>query len=253
MKQIKLLFLLSALLLVGCGGNKKPTSSYIGESSYSFVNSDTSESEYSAISSLESSSSEQLSSSEIVSSSEISSSKHVRSSLEIPEITATVSFVNPSCGSFSTEVLNERLASYINTSIGYKLVSSIENYKCQISNNIPTDGMKVLIIGSAKETGYLDFSFAKTVKKVEITAETYYKPYIDVATDMEIANVDHNSQCMVTTNKKTFVSTVIDLTPVYERPVEKKVSLNIDSDEFKLSTINDLAGRVFIKEISFTF
>lgn len=253
MKQIKLLFLLSTLLLVGCGGNKKPTSSYIGESSYSFVNSDTSESEYSTISSLESSSSEQLSSSEIVSSSEISSSKHVRSSLEIPEITATVSFVNPSCGSFSTEVLNERLASYINTSIGYKLVSSIENYKCQISNNIPTDGMKVLIIGSAKETGYLDFSFAKTVKKVEITAETYYKPYIDVATGMEIANVDHNSQCMVTTNKKTFVSTIIDLTPVYERPVEKKVSLNIDSDEFKLSTINDLAGRVFIKEISFTF
>ena len=162
------------------------------------------------------------------------------------ETSYTISFYNPSCGSFSTEVFNDRLKTYINeTATG--LISEIKNTKCQIGNDFPTKGNKVLIIGSSKEAGSLEFIFTGMVKKVTVTAQTYHKPY--TSQGVENPNVDKDSALAVSVEGSTV--TTVDLKPVDNKAIEKSFNVDVNANNFKMSTVEDVTGRVFIKEIKF--
>jgi len=159
-----------------------------------------------------------------------------------------VNLYNPSCGTASTEVLNERLKTYINEIAGTTLVEKIINEKCQIQANIPTKNNSVLIIGSANASGSLEFSFANKIKAVSITAQTYHKPYTDYATGEEMPNIDQNSVCCIEGFKE-----VIDLIPVNGQPVEKEMNFDLDSYSLRLYSKYPENGRVLIKSMTFVY
>lgn len=283
MKSAKLLVLLASLALVACNPKNNSSSVYNTEDdSFQNVESQVRSEEQVTVSSLSpdqssvesskevsssttiSSSSEvQLSSAEASSSSEAQSSSAVISSSSQTQSSSTaasyseatsseedqntykITFVNPSCGSFSKEVLNDRLAEYVNEEVGFEFVTSIVSNDCQIGNGFPTDGNKILIIGASSTTGSLKFNFSQTVQAVSITAQTYHKPYTQGG--VEYPNVDANSVLRITAG----TSRDIDLKPVDGQPVEKSFTEAIQSKTFTLSTLNDSKGRVFIKEITF--
>ena len=262
MKKSKVLILLGALIVTRCGANNSititpttsdaPTTSIISEVNSEATTETTSEQlSSSTISSSEeqsfsSSKIEEPSSTPIISSSESSSTSYVE------DTTLEVSFYNPSCGSMSTEVLNERLTAYINEVAGTTFVTSIENTKCQIGNDFPTKGNKVLIIGASSSSGSLSFVFKETVKMITITAQTYYKPYTDYQTGNEIPNVDANSVLQIESQGNPRKVT-LDLAPEDGQPVEKAFSVAINSKTLKLSSVNDEKGRVYVKGITFVF
>ena len=196
MKISKVLLLTSALLLVACNSNAI-TSSNASASTVISSSVDSSE---------ESSSSSSISASEITSSS--SSSSISSSERPVADKTLTINLYNPSCGSVSTEALDNKLLEYINQVATTTFVSEIKNSKCQISNDIPNKGEKVLIIGSASAQGSLEFTFVETIKSVTITAQTYHKPYMDYATGNTNPNVDTDSVLYVTDTNS------VDLKPV---------------------------------------
>lgn len=283
MKSAKLLVLLASLALVACNPHNNPSSVYSTEDGSSQnVESQVSSEEQVVVSSLSpnqssvesskevssstaiSSSSEvQLSSIEASSSSEAKSSSAVISSSSQTQSSSTaasssetasskedqdtykITFVNPSCGSFSKEVLNDRLAEYINEEVGFEFVTSIVSNDCQIGNDFPTKGNKVLCIGARETAGSLKLNFSQNVQAVSITAQTYNKSYTNQGVDYQ--NVDANSVLRIESRS----STDIDLKPVDGQPVEKAFSEAIQNNTLTLSSLNDSYGRVFIKEITF--
>lgn len=145
----------------------------------------------------------------------------------------------------STEVLNDRLKAYINETVGFNLVSSVANSKCQINTGYPTEGNSILIIGSSKVAGSLAFTFTSNVQMIKITAQTYHKPYTQ--NGVEYPNVDANSVLRITAGS----TNELDLTPVDGQPVEKTYSEAIQKSNLTLASKNDDTGRVFIKDITF--
>lgn len=232
--------------------------SYTSSSSIASSSSTTVSSSEEKLSSVISSSSEKTSSSEksyssaASSSSSTSSSRQEQSSaVSTSSSTANeneykINFVNPTCGTMSTEVLNDRLASYINEQAGFTLVTGVVNTACQIQTGFPTDGNSILIIGSAKAAGSLRFNFASNAQAITIKAQTYHKPYTDGSGYH--ANVDTNSILCITAGS----TREVDLKPVDGQPVEKEFTEAIQSKTVTLSSKNDTKGRVFIKEITFT-
>ena len=158
----------------------------------------------------------------------------------------TVGFYNPSCGSLSKEVLDTKLAEYINQVAGTTFVSAIKNTSCQISNDIPSKGEKVLIIGASSSQGSLEFTFANTIKAITITAQTYHKPYVDYSTGETVPNVDSYSVLYVNNHS-------VDLKPTDNQPVEKEYTEAIDSKSLKLTNAVEDKSRVFIKSIKFVY
>ena len=243
MKAIKLLVLLTSLSLTACGG---------GSSSSSFSSSSSVDS--SSSTSLECSCIEDSSviSSTISSSEQSSSSKSSRSIIEAPDKEFTISFYNPSCGTFSTEVFNERLKTYIDTSFGREFIDSINNTKCQIANDIPGKGNSVLVIGAASSTGSLEFNFKGIIKSVTLTLETYYKPFVETWNDNKVVpNVDSNSMCEITTDS-SLLTALIDL-KAEDEPVEKEAKVEVNGKKLTINTLNADKGRVFLKEATFVF
>jgi len=243
MKVIKLLVLLTSLSLTACGG---------GNSSSSF--SSNSSIDLSSSTSLECSCVEDSSviSSTISSSEQSSSSKSSRSIIEAPDKEFTISFYNPSCGTFSTEVFNERLKTYIDTSFGREFIDSINNTKCQIANDIPERGNSVLVIGAASSTGSLEFNFKGIIKSVTLTLETYYKPFVETWNDNKVVpNVDYNSMCEITTDS-SLLTALVDL-KAEDEPVEKEAKVEINGKKLTVNTLNADKGRVFLKEATFVF
>ena len=171
---------------------------------------------------------------------------------EQEEVSYKINFYNPSCGSISKEVLDTRLKTYINEEAGTELVSTLKNSSCQVSNDIPTKGNKVLIIGAASTAGSLAFTFTKTVKKISITAQTYHKPYVETwNNNREVANVDPNSVLTITTDGASPVF-LMDLKPGEdEKPVEKTMNIEITNTTLTLASATDENCRVFIKKITF--
>ena len=176
-----------------------------------------------------------------------SSNATTSSAAQVADKELTISFYNPTCGSLSTEILDTKLAAYMNEVAGTTFVSAIKNTKCQVSNNIPADGEKVLIIGAASAQGSLEFTFAETIKSITITAQTSHKPYIDYATGGSVANVDPNSILYINENHN------VDVKPTDDQPVEKSYSEAINSKTLKLSTSEEEKSRVFIKSIKFVY
>lgn len=164
------------------------------------------------------------------------------------EVSYKINLYNPSCGTFSKEVLNDRLKSYINSEANTDLVSSIKGSNCQLGANFPTSGNSVLIVGSSGSAGSLEFTFTKTVKKFSIKAQTYHKPYSQGGVDFP--NVDANSSLNIMTDGASPVF-LMDLKPVEDRPVEKTMDIEINNTTLTLSSVTDSKGRVFIKEITF--
>lgn len=243
MKAIKLLVLSTSLSLTACGG---------GSSSSSFSSSSSVDS--SSSTSLECSCIEDSSviSSTISSSEQSSSSKSSRSIIEAPDKEFTISFYNPSCGTFSTEVFNERLKTYIDTSFGREFIDSINNTKCQIANDIPGKGNSVLVIGAASSVGSLEFNFKGIIKSVTLTLETYYKPFVETWNDNKVVpNVDPNSKCEITTDSSPLTA-LIDLT-TEDEPVEKEAKVEVNGKKLTINTLNADKGRVFLKEATFVF
>lgn len=243
MKAIKLLVLLTSLSLTACGG---------GNSSSSFSSSSSFDS--SSSTSLECSCIEDSSviSSTISSSEQSSSSKSSRSIIEAPDKEFTISFYNPSCGTFSTEVFNERLKTYIDTSFGREFIDSIDNTKCQIANDIPERGNSVLVIGAASSVGSLEFNFKGIIKSVTLTLETYYKPFVETWNDNNVVlNVDYNSMCEITTDS-SLLTALVDLKAEGE-PVEKEAKINVNGKKLTINTLNADKGRVFLKEATFVY
>lgn len=235
MKISKVLLLASALLLVACNSNaitssEAPTSTVISSS---------------ADSSKESASSSSISTSEIASSSSTSSISS--SDTPIADKTLTINLFNPSCGSVSTEALDARLLEYINQVATTTFVSEVKNSKCQISNDIPNKGEKVLIIGSASAQGSLEFTFIETIKSVTITAQTYHKPYMDYATGNTNPNVDTDSVLYVNDTN------TVDLKPVNGEPVEKEYTTELNAKTLKLTNSGEEKSRVFIKALTFVY
>lgn len=238
MKLLKVLLLASALLLVACNSNaitssEAPTSTVISSSVDS--------SEESSSSTSESTSSANASSIES-SSSSISSSE-----IPVADKTLTINLFNPTCGSVSTEALDTKLLDYINQVATTTFVSEIKNSKCQISNDIPNKGEKVLIIGSASAQGSLEFTFVETIKSVTITAQTYHKPYMDYATGNTNPNVDTDSVLYVNDTN------TVDLKPVNGEPVEKEYTTELNGKTLKLTNSGEEKSRVFIKSLTFIY
>ena len=235
MKIKRVLTVLGIIALVSCAqGNSKSSSEHKPEDSSSTTSEITSES-----SNVISSSSSSFTSNSTTTSS---------TSAPVEDKELTFNFYNPSCGSFSTEVLNERLANYMNEVANTTFVESIKNTKCQIAANIPTKGNNVLVIGAASSTGSLEFTFSETIKAITITAQTYHKPYTDYQTGSEVPNVDSNSKLYIDIDTR-----IIDLTPVDGQPVEKEYTTALNSKSLKLYTSEEDKGRVFIKTISLIY
>ena len=235
MKISKVLLLTSALLLVACNSNAI-TSSNASASTVISSSVDSSE---------ESSSSSSISASEITSSS--SSSSISSSERPVADKTLTINLYNPSCGSVSTEALDNKLLEYINQVATTTFVSEVKNSKCQISNDIPNKGEKVLIIGSASVQGSLEFTFVETIKSVTITAQTYHKPYVDYATGNTNPNVDTDSVLYVNDTN------TVDLKPVNGEPVEKEYTTELNGKTLKLNNSGEAKSRVFIKSLTFVY
>lgn len=234
MKISKVLLLASALVLVACNSNAI-TSSNTSASTVisSSEESGSSTSESTSASSIEPSSS---------STSSISSSE-----TPTADKTLTINLFNPTCGSVSTEALDTRLLDYINQVATTTFVSEVKNSKCQISNDIPNKGEKVLIIGSASAQGSLEFTFIETIKSVTITAQTYHKPYMDYATGNTNPNVDTDSVLYIN-NTNT-----VDLKPVNNEPVEKEYTTELNAKTLKLTNSGEAKSRVFIKSLTFVY
>lgn len=235
MKLSKVLLLTSALVLVACNStaitsSEAPASTVISSS---------------VDSSEESSSSSSISTSEITSSS--SSSSISSSETPVTDKTLTINLFNPTCGSVSTEALDAKLLEYINQVATTTFVSEVKNSKCQISNDIPNKGEKVLIIGSASAQGSLEFTFVKTIKSVTITAQTYHKPYMDYATGNTNPNVDTDSVLYVNETN------TVDLKPVNGEPVEKEYATELNAKTLKLTNSGEEKSRVFIKSLTFIY
>ena len=252
MKLTKIALLLAGFsLLVACSPNNENKST-------SGVESNTSTSVESSSSSSESREDVSSSSSSAVSTSESSSSSSTSSSEPVvTDTTLTVSFYNPSCGSLSKEVINERLATYINEVATTTFVSSITSHDCQVTNNIPTNGEKVLQLGAAASTGSMTFAFTTTIKSITVKAQGYYKPWVDTwttpGTPITYNNTDPNSVLEITTTGNA-PKTNVDLKPGEdEQPVEKEFTLDINANTLTLGSANEENGRVFIKEITFVY
>ncbi len=235
MKLSKVLLLTSALVLVACNSNNI-TSSNTPASTVISSSVDSSE---------ESTSSSSISTSEITSSS--SSSSISSSDTPVTDKTLTINLFNPSCGSVSTEALDAKLLEYINQVATTTFVSEVKNSKCQISNDIPNKGEKVLIIGSASAQGSLEFTFVETIKSVTITAQTYHKPYVDYATGNTNPNVDTDSVLYVNETN------TVDLKPVNGEPVEKEYTTELNAKTLKLTNSGEEKSRVFIKSLTFVY
>ena len=235
MKLSKVLLLTSALVLVACNSNNI-TSSNTPASTVISSSVDSSE---------ESTSSSSISTSEITSSSSTSSISS--SDTPIADKTLTINLFNPSCGSVSTEALDAKLLNYINQVATTTFVSEVKNSKCQISNDIPNKGEKVLIIGSASAQGSLEFTFVETIKSVTITAQTYHKPYMDYATGNTNPNVDTDSVLYVNDTN------TVDLKPVNGEPVEKEYTTELNAKTLKLTNSGEEKSRVFIKSLTFVY
>lgn len=238
MKISKVLLLASALLLVACNSNaitssEAPASTVISSSVDSSEESTSSTSESTSASSVESSSS---------SSSSISSSE-----TPVADKTLTINLFNPTCGSVSTEALDAKLLDYINQVATTTFVSEVKNSKCQISNDIPNKGEKILIIGSASAQGSLEFAFVETIKSVTITAQTYHKPYMDYATGNTNPNVDTDSVLYVNGTN------TVDLKPANGEPVEKEYTTELNAKTLKLTNSGEEKSRVFIKSLTFVY
>lgn len=238
MKISKVLLLASALLLVACNSNaitssEAPASTVISSSVDSSEESNSSTSESTSASSIESSSS---------SSSSISSSE-----APVADKTLTINLFNPTCGSVSTEALDTSLLEYINQVATTTFVSEVKNSKCQISNDIPNKGEKILIIGSASAQGSLEFTFVETIKSVTITAQTYHKPYMDYATGNTNPNVDTDSVLYINDTN------TVDLKPVNGEPVEKEYTAELNAKTLKLTNSGEAKSRVFIKSLTFVY
>lgn len=235
MKISKVLSLASALVLVACNStaitsSEAPASTVISSS---------------VDSSEESTSSSSISTSEITSSSSTSSISS--SETPVTDKTLTINLFNPSCGSVSTEALDAKLLNYINQVATTTFVSEVKNSKCQISNDIPNKGEKVLIIGSASAQGSLEFTFVETIKSVTITAQTYHKPYMDYATGNTNPNVDTDSVLYVNDTN------TVDLKPVNGEPVEKEYTTELNAKTLKLTNSGEEKSRVFIKSLTFVY
>jgi hypothetical protein len=235
MKISKVLLLASVLLLVACNSNNITSSSTPASTVIS--------------SSAESKEESSSSSSATTSESSIAPSSSGTTSSDTPtaDKTLTINLFNPSCGSVSTEALDAKLLEYINQEAGTTFVSEVKNSKCQISNDIPNKGEKVLIIGSASAQGSLEFTFAETIKSVTITAQTYHKPYKDYATCNTVANVDTDSVLYVNETNS------VDLKPVNDEPVEKEYTTDLNAKTLKLNNSGEEKSRVFIKSLKFVY
>lgn len=237
MKLSKVLLLASALLLVACNSNaitssEAPASAVISSS---------------VDSSEESSSSSSISTSEITSSS--NSSSISSSETPVADKTLTINLFNPACGSVSTEALDTRLLDYINQVAATTFVSNVKNAACQIANDIPNKGEKVLIIGSAKAQGSLEFTFVETIKSITITAQTYHKPYVQTWLDPQVtvSNVDTDSVLYINDTNS------VDLKPVNDEPVEKEYTTELSTKTLKLTNSGEEKSRVFIKSLTFVY
>lgn len=246
MKLSKALLLLSVFALVACGSQKSSSVSESKENTSSVETSamTTSEETSYVTSTIESTTSE------VVTSSTTSTSTQP----VVTENTVTVNLYNPSCGTFSTEVLNDRLATYMNSLVTTPFVESITNTKTQIANNIPTSGNSVLIIGAAESVGSLSITFTNTIKKVSITAQTYHKPYTQtwVNPPVEVSNVDDSSALRIA-GKGSDPVQLLDLAPAEDQPVEKSLDINLNHNKLTLSSANEDHGRVFIKSLTFVY
>ena len=247
MKLSKVLVLLSAFALVACGTHN---SSSVSESSKVESTSEISVPTSEATTSV--STSESIVSTP--SSASISSSTTTTSSEPVvTDKTISVNlFNNATCGTMSTEVLNTRLADYINGLVDTPFITAITNKKSQIAANIPEKDNSVLIIGSSSETGTLGFQFNVVVKKVTITAQTYYKPYTDYQTGGQVPNVDSNSVLQIV-GKGTDPVVSVDLKKENDQPVEKTFDLDIASNTLQFNSLNADKGRVFIKALTFVY
>ena len=250
MKISKIILLASVMLLAACKPNTK-TSSEVSTSTSSESETTTSQVETSSSVTSEVS----TFTSETITSTSSSNSSVTTTSSEPVVADKTVSvnlFNNTACGTMSTEVLNTRLADYINGLADTPFITAITNRKSQIAANIPEKGNSVLIIGSSSETGSLSFQFNVTVKKVSITAQTYHKPYFDYQTSAQVPNVDANSQLQIA-GKGTDPLFGLDLKSENSQPVEKTIDLDIDSTTLGLNSVNAENGRVFIKSMTFVY
>lgn len=253
MKLIKVLMLASVITLAACNPTSNTSSKAPEGTSASTVISSSADAREESSSSISASTSTTTSSSSAVSS---SSSSTTSSNEPTADKTLTINLFNPTCGSVSTEKLDARLLEYINQVAGTTFVSSVKNTNCQIINDAPNKGDKVLVIGAAEKNGYLEFKFAVTVKKVTIDAQTYYKPWVDTwSGDEPIThnNTDPNSVLKVTTTGSAPIMNV-DLKPGEdEKPVEKEFTIDMNSDKLQLASTNAENGRVFIKSLTFTY
>lgn len=250
MKISKLLLIISvsALLLSACQGRQVYSSpsndSSQGESSQSISSNSTSEARSTTVPSIDYSS--------VISSSSISSSVDSQVSSNVDDTTLVVNLYNPSCGSVGTEVLSDRLKNYINGLVDSPIISNVVNESCQITNDIPKKGDKVLQIGASSTIGILTFTFTQMVKAITVNVQTYHKPYTNYQTGELVPNVDSNSVLTISSPGEA-PDVTLDLAPENGEPAQKEFTMAINSHSLKFYNTDktqELKGRVFIKSLT---
>ena len=224
MKAKKPFILLAAIVLMACSSNANLSSSVLENST----------------SSLESEVTSSGGTNTSTSSNEENGSSSSNSSQESTN-SVSFNFYNPTCGTAGSNILNNTLKSYMNEVAGASFVSNVSNANCQIMNTAPSTGFYRLTIGSANNSGELEFTFASTIKSVVVEAETYYKNY---------NNADHpdtGSICYVNVD-----TNVIDLAPNGTESVVKEQEFTVNDNKIKLYN-KAASNRAYIKTITFKY
>lgn len=161
------------------------------------------------------------------------------SSIVVDGETLSFNFFNPKCGTAGTNALNNTLKNYMNDVAGTTFVSGVTNSNCQIMDTAPSTGNSRLTIGSAKNAGELEITFANNIKAVKITAVSYYK-YYDGGN-----HPDSKSLCYINED-----SNVIDVTmTASEEPKEKELTVLVNAKKVKLYN-KEGGNRSYIKTIA---
>ena len=246
MKMKNVFVLLAAITLVACSSNSatKTSSSINGDSTTSSDVQTTSDSSNNAGTSSNTDIGTSSSNPGSSSNNTGSSSTNTGSSSSQPSTDneLTFGFFNPSCGTAGSNTLNDTLKSYMNGVAKFAFVSSVSNTNCQIMDTAPSDGYSRLTIGSAKNSGELEFTFANTIKTVKATVVTYYKYYNNAN------HPDNPSECYIIndTNK-------IDVTAEADNePVEREATFDVNAKKVKIYN-KGASNRVYIKELTFTY
>lgn len=259
MKNVKKLLVLSTTLLgllAAC--NAKPSneqSKVESNSTVSEVSNVTSET--SSASSQNSQASSQASSATASSQASSKASSAASSAASTSASTSTSTSTSQQANSYKVgfrntiagtngDAFNTKVKDFVNQTAGVTFVSAVSNSHSQVASVDDSKGkFTVLQVGSSNDAGKVEFTFSQAVKSIVLELENYNKDYIDSKTGQPGSSQDTASKLYV--NDAT---TPIDLAATAGNPTKKTETVDINSTTLKLE-VKAGKNRVFVNAITF--